>query len=565
MWRLSSRYAARPCAPARSIGRCSSTASFPKHGRPPLTKIVATIGPASEQAQELQGCVAAGMRVMRLNFSHATTEEVELRLKNLSASKGVNSLLGPKNNLRAILLDTKGPEIRMGGLAVCQSATGAVPSENRKAKIKMDTGDKVRLTTDPAFDGSGDASTIYVSYDRIGEVLSPGNTVLLDDGLIMMKVESIDSEGVHCKVMNANEIGERKGVNLPGVSTGLPPMSEKDKVDIAYGISFDMDFIAASFVSNAAGVHEIKRYVAECMAKQGYPADHPHPLIISKIESSEAIDNFDEILEVSDGIMVARGDLGVEIPLEEVPLMQKMMVQQCNAVGKPVIVATQMLDTMQSNPRPTRAEVSDVTNAVCDGADALMLSGESANGKFPVESIETMRSIIDAVETSDLQIQLHQLTEPEEEEGSDGSPAGFNPFEASASGAVEATRVCNAKLLICMTATGSMARLVAKYRPDVPVLCVCVADPLNPAKAAKVGRQLMLSRGCHPVLLGEDVTTAEHLAKSVGIARQLGFCDVGDNIVIVGSEAGQTSASCGSSLPTTPTVRMVRVQDTSDE
>lgn len=253
---------------------------------------------------------------MRLNFSHATPEEVELRLTNLAAAKGVNAGLSGDdfctNNLRAILLDTRGPEIRMGGLKVCQSATGAVPSENRKAKIQLNAGDSVTLTTNPAFDGEGDEASIFVTYDRIAEVLQPGNTVLLDDGLIMMNVTKVlpDDGSVECEVLNSNAIGERKGVNLPGVSTGLPPMSEKDKVDIKYGIGKDVDYIAASFVCTAEGVHEIRAYVDECMAELHEPG-HPAPLIISKIESQEAMDNFDAILEASDGIMVARGDLGV--------------------------------------------------------------------------------------------------------------------------------------------------------------------------------------------------------------------------------------------------------------
>jgi pyruvate kinase len=224
--------------------------------------------------------------------------------------------------------------------------------------------------------------------------------VLLDDGLIGLTVESVEGDLVNCRIENTNEIGERKGINLPNASVDLPAMSEKDMADIEYGIEKDMDFVAASFVRTAAQVNEIRAHIELCMTKH-WPAGHVAPQIISKIESQEAVDNFEEILEVSDGIMVARGDLGVEVPLEEVVLMQKMMVQQCNEAGKPVIVATQMLETMQKNPRPTRAEVSDVTNAVLDGADALMLSGESANGSFPIEAIEMMNRIIYATEDNE--------------------------------------------------------------------------------------------------------------------------------------------------------------------
>ncbi len=456
---------------------------------------------------------------MRLNFSHATVEEVELRLANLAQCKGVTAdLFGTTGTNRAVLLDTRGPEIRMGGLQVCQSATGAVPSENRKAKILLEQGNEVMLVNDPAVDGTGDTSQIFVNYPKLSSILAPGNTVLLDDGLIMLEVKDVSDSGVNCVVQNTNEIGERKGVNLPGVVTGLPPMSDKDKVDIKYGIEKDVDFVAASFVCNAQGVEEIRSYIAECI-EEIRPGDLP-PLIISKIESSEAMDNFDEILEASDGIMVARGDLGVEIPMEEVVLAQKMMIEKCNAVGKPVIVATQMLDTMQSNPRPTRAEVADVTNAVCDGADAVMLSGESANGKFPVQSIETMRSIIHA---SELCPDFHVSN------GVDLLTAPSEPLEATATAAVTCANHGNASAIVVIESeTGEATRLVAKYRPDVPVVVICTHEKY----ASKVARQLSIVRGVHPIPMSETYD----LARALDVAKKMGCCEEGDEVVVLSTE-----------------------------
>ena len=278
-----------------------STASFA-----PLTKLVSTIGPASEEAEPLAGCVAAGMNVMRVNFSHATKDEFHLRRTNLRAAPGGEYV--------AVMLDTKGPEIRMGGLKVCKE-TG-----NRKAKMKLTTGQTLTLTNDKAFDGAGDERTIYVDYPRLAEVVEPGTTVLLDDGLISLEVVSAADGKVTTTVLNSSEIGERKGVNIPGVVTGLPAMSDKDLEDISFGIEHDIDMVAASFVRNAAGVHQIREHILKCHEKYAANGgmDTPPPMIISKIESTEALDNLAEIIEASDGIMVARGDLGVEVPLEKV-------------------------------------------------------------------------------------------------------------------------------------------------------------------------------------------------------------------------------------------------------
>merc|ERR1719453_1841608 len=309
----------------------------------PLTKIVATIGPASEDLDVLSKCVKSGLSVMRCNFSHATPDEFFLRVGNLRKAPGGERC--------ALMLDTKGPEIRMGGLKVCKE-TG-----NRKAKVLLEQGKMITLTNDAAFDGASTEETLYVGYEALAEKMTPGLKVLLDDGLISLEVKTVNADGtVSCEIINTSEIGERKGVNLPGVVTGLPPLSDKDKSDIAFGIENDIDCVAASFVRSAEGVANIRDYIAECHKKYcPDPENTPPPMIISKIETTEALDNLQEIIDASDGVMVARGDLGVEVDIWQVTTWQKEMVRMCVESGKPVIVATQMLESMQKNPRPTRA------------------------------------------------------------------------------------------------------------------------------------------------------------------------------------------------------------------
>lgn len=379
---------------------------------PQLSKIVATIGPTSEQLPVMKDIVRSGMRVMRLNFSHATEEEVELRMTNLKLSKGRHSVFHPDSeeevvantgessvhkNVRAVLLDTRGPELRTGKLA------GDISGHET---VQIESGSTVTLcVTDDVRDNGSTASHLFIDYPKLNRCLSPGMKVLLDDGAIILTVTEVqhgDNGTVTCTADNTGEIRSRAGVNLPGAVTDLPAMSDKDRVDIKYGMSKDVDYVAASFIQTADGVREIKAYMEQCakeLADEGkWELGRPLPLIISKIESVSGLNNFDDILEESDGIMVARGDLGVEIPIQQVTNAQKEMVAACNAAGKPVIVATQMLESMAKNPRPTRAEVADVTNAIYDGADCVMLSGETAKGKYPVQVVQTMNEIIASAE-----------------------------------------------------------------------------------------------------------------------------------------------------------------------
>jgi len=441
-----------------------------------MTKLVCTIGPTSEDAPTLQKVVTEGMRIMRVNFSHATVEEANNRLSRLKTSVGSHCVgewkqpdgsIDPVLNCRATLLDTKGPEIRMGAF-----------NDSLPKKVMLNKDNKVTVTTDPKYREAMTEELLFIDYPKLLSTMGLGDKILLDDGLVGLTVEEINHEAgtLVCTIANGNLLGSRKGVNLPGKIVDLPALTEKDLVDLKYGIDNDMDFVAVSFVRKAQDVVTIREHLKRLQKEAGISADYPIPLIISKIENGEALLNYDAILEVSDGIMVARGDLGVEIPFEKVTRAQKMMVEKCREHGKPVIVATQMLESMQNNPRPTRAEVSDVTNAVLDGADCVMLSGESANGKYPVESVQTMTTIIK--EADDI-----AKYSPKTVTFRDPSTAR----EANARVAVEMSKYLDAKLVIVLAETGQTARLVSKHRPNVPIMAFC--------NSPKVARQVNIMRG----------------------------------------------------------------------
>ena len=492
--------------------------------RLPLSKIVATIGPASEELPVLPQVVDAGMRLMRLNFSHATEEEVELRMKNLALSPtAAPTQLG---GCCAVVLDTAGPEVRTGVLRAMKE------SGNRRAKVTIEKGSEVMLSPDPALDGDGDASRLFVSYKNIAKSVSAGSKVLLDDGEIILEVSKVSGDDVHCVAENTGELGSRKGVNLPGSVVDLPAMADKDLKDLTYGLSHDMDYIAASFVRSAEGVREIREFAAEVVRAKFGPS-HPVPLIISKIESQQALDNFDEILDESDAIMVARGDLGVEVPLQTVALWQKKIVQACNAAGKPVVVATQMLESMQKNPRATRAEVSDVTNAILDGADCVMLSGESANGQYPVESVAFMRDICNETEAASVEMGVNATAGGGLMPGwliAGDAPPG-DALSAAARSAVLASHGADATAILCLAEegdSGALARAVAKFRPDVPVLVGCAS--------AKVARQLQLHRALHPVVLDGGAAAADALPKLLVMSSDAGVTLPGDAVVLLGPE-----------------------------
>ena len=448
------------------------------------TKIVCTIGPASESLEMTRQLIQAGMNVARLNFSHGDYEEHGNRIKNIrQACRELGKTV-------AILLDTKGPEIRLGNLA--------------EEPIELAAGEFVTLTTE---DILGDRHRIPVTYRGLPQDVKPGDTILLDDGLIGLKVVEVQGTEIRCEIQNSGPIKSKKGVNVPGVAISLPGITEKDANDIRFGIEQGIDFIAASFVRRASDVLEIRELLERHNAT--------HIQIIAKIENRQGVDNLDEILEVADGLMVARGDLGVEIPVEEVPLVQKMMIEKCNRVGKPVITATQMLDSMQRNPRPTRAEASDVANAIFDGTDAIMLSGETAAGKYPVESVLTMARIAERAEAA---LEYREIFIRR------ASGQQTTVTEAISQAVANSALDLDANAIITSTESGYTARMVSKYRPKAPIIAVTPSE--------HVMRALQLVWGVIPVLGTPAKTTDEMFDIAVNGAIRSGLVKLGDTVVI---------------------------------
>lgn len=447
------------------------------------TKIVCTIGPASEDLQILKNLLKNGMNVARLNFSHGIHEEHGRRIKNIrQASQETNIPV-------AIMLDTKGPEIRIGLL------------EN--GKIDLVVGERITLTTEEVL---GNKSKIFVNYAGLPHDVKVGDNLLLDDGLISLQVLEIKEPEILCEVINGGVLSDRKKLNMPGVQLNLPGLTERDYADIAFGVKAGIDFIAASFIRSAQDVIAIRKILEEL----GSRAD-----IIAKIENRQGVDNITEILQVADGIMVARGDLGVEIPAEEVPLVQKRLIKECNLAGKPVITATQMLDSMSRNPRPTRAEASDVANAILDGSDAIMLSGETASGKFPEEAVRTMSRIAQSTEDS---LEWGTLMKKRTVN------VGQNTTEAISYATCATALSLGAAAILSATKSGSTARMVAKYRPQVPI----VASTPD----TEVYRKLLLVWGVYPLLVNESDNSELLFDESLEIAQKIGVIKEGDLVVI---------------------------------
>jgi pyruvate kinase len=461
------------------------------------TKIVCTIGPASDDKETLSELIDAGMNVARLNFSHGDHAEQKDKLETIRELTNNNQ----GDSQVAILLDTKGPEIRTGEL------------ENDEDVI-LDQGQEFVITTE---DIAGTSDKISISYKGICDDLEAGDQVLIDDGLIGLKVKDVTSNEVVCEVVNGGKLGSTKGVNLPGVPVRLPAITDKDIADIKFGIENEVDFIAASFIRKADDVLAIREILEEHNADIN---------IIAKIENQEGVQNVDEILEVADGLMVARGDLGVEIPPEKVPAAQKMMIRKCNKAGKPVITATQMLDSMIHNPRPTRAEASDVANAIYDGTDATMLSGETAMGDYPVQSVDTMNRIARETEKSleyDELIERADLTPAKTITNSICHDTCKTAYELDASAIITSTR------------SGYTARMVSKYRPYAPIIAVTPNQ--------KVFNKLILSWGVKPVLADITKNTDEMIEKSVDATKEAGYIDNGDLAVITAGAPGVPSTT----------------------
>ncbi|MBT2582505.1 pyruvate kinase [Planococcus sp. ISL-109] len=463
------------------------------------TKIVCTIGPASESPEILEQLMEAGMDVARLNFSHGDHEEHGLRIKRIrEASEKTGITVG-------ILLDTKGPEIRTHKM------------ENDE--IELETNQEITISM---MEVLGTKEMFSITYDKLIEDVNEGSIILLDDGLIELRVTSIDLERglIHTIIENAGTLKTKKGVNVPGVSVQLPGITEKDAEDLMFGIAQDVDFVAASFVRRRSDVMEIR----SLLEKNG----GAHIQIIPKIENQEGVDNLDEIIMVSDGLMVARGDLGVEIPAEEVPLVQKSMIEKCNSAGKPVITATQMLDSMQRNPRPTRAEASDVANAIFDGTDAIMLSGETAAGLYPVESVETMHRIAETTEAALNHKQIVTNRRKEKES---------NMTEAIGQAVAYTALNLRVKAILAPTESGHTAKMISKYRPGSPVIAV--------TSTARTARKLTLNWGVHPIVGARVKTTDEVLDIAVVEALKHGLIKHGDLVIITAGvpvgEAGTTN------------------------
>ena len=447
------------------------------------TKIVCTLGPASDKEEILRELVKSGLNVARMNFSHGSHEEHKGRMDIV---KKVREDLGQPV---AILLDTKGPEIRTGNFDA--------------PEVLLEEGEKFTITMK---DIVGNKEMCTVSYKGLAKDVVPGDTILIDDGLVGLRVDEVNGDDIVCTVENSGVVKNHKGVNVPGVKINLPALTEKDISDIEFGISQGIDFIAASFVRKASDVLAIREVLENNNAT--------HIQIISKIENQEGIDNIDSILQVSDGIMVARGDLGVEIPTPEIPIAQKMMIKKCNQLGKPVITATQMLDSMMRNPRPTRAEVTDVANAIYDGTDAIMLSGETAAGKYPVEAVKTMATIAKRTEETLNYDNLLSKNARNNETVTDAIS------HATCTTAVN----LNASAIITSTSSGHTPRMVSKCRPKCPIIAATNDE--------RVMRRLALTWGVYPVKAEVASNTDEVIENSIESSKQAGYIHNGELVVI---------------------------------
>lgn len=463
------------------------------------TKIVCTIGPASESEEMLEKLMLAGMNVARLNFSHGSHEEHKGRIDTIrKVSAKLNKNIG-------ILLDTKGPEIRTNNM--------------KNGLIELTKGSEVTVKTTEV---EGTPEAFSVTYEKLAEDLEVGSTILLDDGLIELTVKSIDvTKGeVVCHVENTGELKNKKGVNLPGVKVNLPGITEKDASDIRFGIEQNVDFIAASFVRRPSDVLDIRGILEE--------KENNTIKVIPKIENEEGIENIDEILQVSDGLMVARGDMGVEILPEAVPMVQKELIKKCNKLGKPVITATQMLDSMQRNPRCTRAEASDVANAIYDGTDAVMLSGETAAGLYPEEAVRTMQNI--AVAAEDAQDYKKLLSDR-------SKMIDTNLVNAIGVSVAHTALNLNVESIVAATESGATAQTISKYRPHSHIIAVTPNET--------TARHMTLVWGVLPVVKKGEQSTDELLNNAVSTAVNTGLVDNGDLIIITAGvptgESGTTN------------------------
>ncbi|WP_379137349.1 pyruvate kinase [Paenibacillus sp. sgz500958] len=448
------------------------------------TKIICTIGPASENLLTLKEMIQAGMTVARLNMAHGELEEHSARIRSVRQAA---SELGTRI---PIMMDIKGPEVRIGKL--------------KEEFCVLIPGEQLTLTTEQIL---GDAQRISVNYPDMPAVVKPGDRILIDDGLIDLTVENVAGSEMLCRIVSGGNLKPRKGVNLPGIVTTLPGVTERDIRHIHFGLSENIEMIAVSFVRSGDDIRQIRSILEN--------SGSGHVQIISKIENSQGMDNLADIIQASDGIMVARGDLGVEVPIEDVPMLQRQMIEACNHAGKPVIVATHMLESMQVNPRPTRSEVSDVANAVLQGADVVMLSGESAAGKYPVQSVRMMAAV---ARKAELMIDYQSAF---------NSKAGWrrdSVTEVVSQSAVNVSLILGAEAIIAATESGFTARMISKQRPAAPIIAVT-------PKEVVLARICLLS-GVIPVL-GERVhSTDEMFESATRHALSTGMIHEGHTVVL---------------------------------
>lgn len=463
------------------------------------TKIVCTVGPGTDKPGILENMMRAGMNVARFNFSHGTHDEQLERMQMVrDAAMVVNKPI-------ALMLDTKGPEVRLGLF--------------KDGKVFLKAGQNFTLTTD---DVEGSVEISSVNHKGLVKDVSVGDTILLADGLVTLHIDKIEGNNIITTVVNSGEIGNRKRVAVPGVALSLPPVSEQDEEDLRFGCRQGIDFVAASFMQRGKDVVAIRRILE---------SEQKDVKIIAKIENAEGVKNIDEILDVADGLMVARGDLGVEIPAEEVPVLQKMMIEKCNHLGKPVITATQMLESMIQNPRPTRAEASDVANAILDGTDAIMLSGETANGAYPVEAVETMTRIAEVTEQS--VIYDHQSRT----QGGDD----LTTTDAVCLASVRIARDLRAAAILTCTESGHTAISVARHRPNCKIIAVTPHD--------ETIRRMQLCWGVQAIKGQAIINSDEMVKQAIAAALGAGVIESGDLVVVT---AGVPSGSTG-------TTNMIRV------
>lgn len=458
------------------------------------TKIVATIGPSSDSPELLRQLIRAGMNVARLNFSHGSHAEHQTRYEAIRlAAEEIGESIG-------IMMDLQGPKIRTG------------PLVNGEPVLLMD-GDSVRMTTRACEGGEGLISTTYEDLPRD---LRPGDSIYLADGLLELAVDRVEGTEVDCTVIHGGMLGEHKGINLPGVEVSAPSLMDKDLVDLSFGLKLGVDFVALSFVRTADDVLDLRRRIAQAGVS---------PAIVSKIERPEALKNFDAILEATDVVMLARGDLGVEVSLEDLPQIQKELIGKCNDAGVPVITATQMLESMTSHPRPTRAEVADVANAVYDGTDALMLSGETASGSFPVRAVKVMCEIAENADTALAKAPSHDRIVRMRESGIREGRGNFG--DSICQSVCRIANAVNAKRIVCFTKTGATAALIARYRPSVPITALALEETVQ--------HRCAVIWGVDSARTIELCSTDELDAVVDDVLLSNGFAEPGDTVIVAGS------------------------------